>query len=73
MLLISLVVSAVMLAVALFVPFVSSIIHTVPLSLQDLSLLLLYGLTNIAVIEGAKEFVFIGPERRRRRDVHRKV
>jgi magnesium-transporting ATPase (P-type) len=66
-LLVSLGVSALMLMVALFVPPVAAVIHTVPLSFIDLSLLLLYGLGNIVVIEFAKEVIFIGPERRRAR------
>lgn len=73
MLLVSLVVSALMLMVALFVPAVAMLVHTVPLSLHDLSLLLVYGFANIVVIELAKEIVFIGPERRRARPDHVKV
>ncbi len=72
-LLISLGVSALMLMVALFVPPVAAVVQTVPLSFTDLSLLLLYGLANIAVIELAKEIIFIGPERRRARGGANKV
>ena len=72
-LLLSLIISAVMLMVALFVPAIAGLIHTVPLSASDLSLLLLYGVANIAIIEIAKEVVFIGPERRRARPTHLKV
>ncbi len=72
-LLISLGVSALMLMVALFVPPVAAVIKTVPLSFADLSLLLLFGVGNIAVIEFAKEVIFIGPERRRARGKARKA
>jgi Ca2+-transporting ATPase len=72
-LLISLGVSALMLMVALFVPPVAAVIKTVPLSASDLTLLLLYGLANIAVIEFAKQILFIGPERRRARGGSGKV
>ncbi len=72
-LLISLGVSALMLMVALFVPAVAAVVKTVPLSATDLALLLLYGLANVAVIEFAKEVLFIGPERRRARATLGKV
>jgi P-type Ca2+ transporter type 2C len=72
-LLVSFFVSIGMLMVALFVPVVASIVKTVPLSFADLSLLLLYGLSSIVVVESAKEIIFIGPERRRARAALGKV
>lgn len=69
-LLISLAMSALMLCVALFVPQVAKLVHTVPLSAHDFLVLALYGLVNIAIIELAKEWVYIGPERRRARPTH---
>ena len=64
-LLFSLLGSIVMLFVALFVPPIQALIKTVPLSLFDIFLLGIVGLANIAIVEGAKELVFIGPQRRR--------
>lgn len=69
-LLISLGVSAIMLCVALFVPAVAMLVHTTPLSLSDLYILAIYALANVAIIELAKEWVYIGPERRRARPAH---
>ncbi len=70
MLLISLGVSALMLCVALFVPQVAKLVHTTALSLSDLYILVIYGLANVAIIELAKEWVYIGPERKRARPAH---
>ena len=50
-----------MLGVALFVPPVQKLVHTVPLSFSELGLLLCIGLVNLATIEVAKWLVFIRP------------
>lgn len=66
-LLVSIVVSILMLGVALFVPAIAALVHTVPLSFADLGLLALFGLGNIVIVETAKQILYIGPERRRAR------
>lgn len=66
-LLISLVISVGMLAVALYFPPVAALVQTVPLSGADLAALLLFAVANMAIVEIAKEVIFIGPERRRAR------
>ncbi len=60
----SLVGSVVMLLIALFVPFAQAIVQTVPVSLFDLGLIAGAGLTNLVLIELAKEWFFIGPARK---------
>ncbi len=65
----SLIGSALMLLVALFVPMAQAIVHTVPVSLFDLALICAAGVTNLVLIELSKELFFIGPERRARRAV----
>lgn len=57
--------SGILLLAALFVPFLQSIIHTVPLSLPELCLIAVAGVVNLFLVEFAKELFFIGPERRR--------
>ncbi len=54
-----------MLAVALYFPPVAMLVHTIPLPPQDLLILLVFALGNVAVVELAKELIVIGPERRR--------
>lgn len=61
---ISLLSSVTMLLIALFVPFVQAIVHTVPVSLYDLALIAGAGFANLILIEFAKELFFIGPARR---------
>ena len=60
-LLVSIAASLFMLGVALFVPPVQKLVHTVPLSFSELGLLLCIGLVNLATIEVAKWLVFIRP------------
>ncbi len=66
-LLISLAGSMLMLLAALFVPMFQAIVHTVPLSLFDISIIALAGITNLGLIELSKELFFIGPARRARK------
>jgi hypothetical protein len=54
-----------MLAVALYFPPVAMLVHTIPLPPQDLLILFVFALGNVAVVELAKELIIIGPERRR--------
>ncbi len=63
-LLISLLCSLVMLLAALFVPAIQAIVHTVPVSLFDMVIIVSAGLCNLVLIEFAKELFFIGPTRR---------
>jgi calcium-translocating P-type ATPase len=63
----SLVGSAVMLLIALFVPVAQAIVHTVPVSGFDLMIIFGAGLLNLVLIELAKELYFIGPDRKARR------
>lgn len=62
----SVVFSSALLLAALFVPFLQTIVHTVPLTLPELSLILLAGFINLILVEGAKEVYFIGPSRRQK-------
>lgn len=63
---VSLLGSVTMLLVALFVPFAQSIVHTVPVSLYDLALIAGAGLSNLVLIEIAKDIFFIRPDRKKR-------
>lgn len=63
-LLISLALSFLTLGVALFVPAVSAIVKTVPLEGSTLLALLVVGALNILVIEVAKYFLYILPEKK---------
>jgi calcium-translocating P-type ATPase len=63
---VSLLGSAAMLLIALFTPFIQAIVHTVPVSLYDLGIIVGAGIANLILIELAKELYFIGPERRAR-------
>lgn len=63
---VSLLGSVLMLLVALFVPFVQELVHTVPVSLHDLLLIAGAGFANLVLIELSKELFFIGPARRQR-------
>lgn len=63
-LLVSLLCSLLMLLAALFVPFIQAIVHTVPVSLYDLLIILAAGVLNLFLIELSKELFFIGPARR---------
>ncbi len=54
-----------LLLAALFVPFLQDIVHTVPLTLSELSIIVFAGILNLALIEVAKEIFFIGPARRK--------
>jgi Ca2+-transporting ATPase len=56
--------SGVLLLAALFLPILQSIVHTVPLSLEQLGIILVAGIVNLGLIEVAKEIFFIGPSRR---------
>ncbi len=56
-----------MLAVALYFPPIAMLVHTIPLPPQDLLILFVFALGNIAIVEIAKELIVIGPERRRNR------
>lgn len=62
LLLVSLAGSVVMLMVALYVPPIQALIHTVPLSALDIGLLALFGMLNLATVEASKWFFFIRPE-----------
>jgi len=64
---VSLLGSVAMLLIALFVPFVQNLVHTVPVSVFDLMLIAGAGVANLALIEIAKEMFFIGPARRAER------
>lgn len=64
LLLISFAGSILMLLAALFFPPIQAIVHTVPVSAFDLGVIAFAGLVNLFLIELAKEFYFIGPERR---------
>lgn len=66
-LLASLAISTAMIFVALFVPPIAALVHTVPLSLTDVALLFVFGIANVVIVETAKYIVFIGPERKRTR------
>jgi Ca2+-transporting ATPase len=57
--------SGALLLAALFVPFLQNIIHTVPLTLHELGIIVIAGLANLVLIELSKELFFIGPARRR--------
>jgi Ca2+-transporting ATPase len=59
--------SITMLLIALFVPFVQAIVHTVPVSVFDLLIMAGAGIINLVLIEFAKELFFIGPARRAER------
>lgn len=61
-LLVSLVVAVLMLLVALYVPAVQALVHTVPPSAFDILLLALFGMLNLATVEASKWFFFIRPE-----------
>ncbi|MCI0597536.1 HAD-IC family P-type ATPase [Candidatus Parcubacteria bacterium] len=63
-LLFSLLGSVAMLMVALFVPAAQAIVHTVPVSVFDIFIMLGAGVINLGLIELSKELFFIGPERR---------
>ncbi len=57
--------SAIMLGVALFVPPVQYLIHTVPLSLSDMVFLGALGVADLILVEIAKYFFYIRPARAR--------
>jgi len=54
-----------MVLVALFVPQIQYILHTVPLSARDIGLLLLVGATDMVFVEFAKYLFYIRPNRAR--------
>jgi hypothetical protein len=56
--------SVALLMVALFVPWVQMIVHTVPVSFYDLVLIAGAGFANLVLIEIAKHLFFIWPEHR---------
>lgn len=61
---ISLLGSVAMLLIALFVPFVQNLVHTVPVSGFDLILIVSAGFANLVLIELAKQIIFIRPATR---------
>jgi magnesium-transporting ATPase (P-type) len=61
-LLLALLGSAVMLAVALLVPPVMVVVSTVPLAWSDIGILAGVGLVDLALVETVKYFLFIRPE-----------
>ncbi|HYD93594.1 MAG TPA: HAD-IC family P-type ATPase [Candidatus Paceibacterota bacterium] len=67
LLLVSLAGSMGMLMLALFAPPIQALVHTVPPNLEDIGYMVLAGVVNLGLIELAKEFFFIGPERRARK------
>jgi Ca2+-transporting ATPase len=64
LLLVSLAGSVLMLCVALFVPVVQMLVHTVPIALFGYMVIVGAGFVNLVLIEVAKELFFIGPARR---------
>lgn len=61
---VSLLGSIAMLLVALFVPFVQALVHTVPVSGFDLLMIAGAGFANLVLIEIAKQIIFIRPATR---------
>jgi len=61
---ISLLGSLTMLSIALFVPFVQTLVHTVPLSGSQLLIIAAVGILNLVLVELAKHLIFIRPARR---------
>lgn len=53
-----------MLLCALFVPAIQAIVHTVPVTGDDLLIIFTAGVINLVLIELSKELFFIGPGRR---------